>query len=343
MIVNHKDGIRRVSFRRSSCLILVMSALALICSAAAQESQHVIVVVGASGTQEYGTQFEQWADRWEAAARQGEATFELFAGNGESSDREALKERLATTSIVKTSEPLWLVLIGHGTFDGRTARFNLQGPDITAAELKESLQDSARPLAIINCASCSSPFVNALGGPDRTVVSSTKDGGEIQFARFGDFLSQAVSNLEADIDRDGQTSLLEAWLFASRKTAEFYESEGRLATEHALLDDSGDGKGTRSEVFEGTRIKDSVSNRDELDGRLAARWHLVRSDGEKRLTPSQRQKRDALEDQLEILRTKKKDLAESEYLRQLETILLPLAQIYESADTNGANPPRKVN
>ena len=32
------------------------------------------------------------------------------------------------------SEALWLVLIGHGTFDGKTARFGLRGPDVTPAE-----------------------------------------------------------------------------------------------------------------------------------------------------------------------------------------------------------------
>ena len=330
-MIRMQKGTAVISLRLAG-LLAIFCAACRWSAAVAEDTQHVIVVLGAPGTPEYGAQFRQWAKRWIDAAKQGDATSDLVAGNGASSDRQLLTATLAEKATVRTSEPLWLVLIGHGTFDGRTARFNLEGPDITADELKESLKGSVRPIAIINCASCSSPFINALGGPDRTVISSTKDGGEIQFARFGDYISQAVSALEADIDRDGQTSLLEAWLYAARKTAEFYESEGRLATEHALLDDTGDGKGTRSEVFDGTRIRDSVENRAELDGRLAARWHLVRSDDEKRLTPEQRRTRDELEDQLEQLRSKKDELAESEYLLRLEKILLPLARIYESAD-----------
>ena len=79
-----------------------------------------------------------------------------------------------------------------------------------------------------------------ISGPGRCVVTATKDGNQLQYSRFGDFMSTAIAGLEADIDRDGQTSLLEAWLYAARRTAQFYTTEGRLATEHSLLDDNGE-------------------------------------------------------------------------------------------------------
>lgn len=304
------------------------------------DTQHVIVVVGAAGTEEFGQQFAAWAARWEQAAVRGDASCTMIGNVREPAGRDAarLLSAVREHAAISTQEPLWLVLIGHGTFDSRAARFNLQGPDISATELSEALENAARPLAVINCSSSSSPFVNALSGPGRSIVTATKDGSEHQFARFGEAMSLAVLGLEADLDRDGQTSLLEAWLFAARRTAEYYESEGRLATEHSLLDDSGDGKGTRSEVFDGVRVSDSVTNRELLDGRLARRWHLVRSEEEKRLSPEQRRQRDELEQQLEGLRTRRAEFSESDYLAELEKLMVPLAKIYREVWSSEEDP-----
>ncbi|MEQ9410219.1 MAG: hypothetical protein RIK87_20960 [Fuerstiella sp.] len=333
----------------------------------AAENQRVIVVVGAGGMAEYETLFATWAGQWQAAARQGDADVVTIGPIGANpdpestdpnntapigtdpenpapddsdvnrvGDRQRLQHEISEAISVNTAEPLWLVMIGHGTFDGRTARFNLRGPDVSAAEMAEMLAGSQRPVVVINSASCSAPFINALSGPNRTIITATKDGSEIQFARFGGYLAAGISQLNADLDRDGQTSLLEAWLFACQQTEQYYRSDGRLATEHALLDDNGDGKGTRSEVFEGIRIREDVKNRDELDGRLAHRWHLIRSEAERRLTAEQRQRRDQLEEKLEILRQRRTEFAEPEYLEKLEKILLPLAGLYaeeEEADS----------
>lgn len=184
----------------------------------ADDGQHVIVVTGAAGTPEYGQMFAEWSDRWEAAAAAGSAKFTRIGHGAETDDLQQLQRAVSEAISVSTTEPLWLVLIGHGTFDGRIARFNLRGPDLSAEHAAEMLQTSQRPLAIINCSSSSAPFINQLSGPDRTVITATKEGGEIQFARFGGFLADAIGGLEADVDRDGQTSLLEAWLFSARQT-----------------------------------------------------------------------------------------------------------------------------
>ena len=224
------------------------------------------------------------------------------------------------------------MFIGHGTFDGRTASLNLNGPDVSAEKLAELLQPAKRPIAFIACASCSSPFINVLSAPNRIVISATKDGNQIQYSRFGDAMSQAIGGLDADINRDGQTSLLEAWLFASRRTAEFYTTEGRLATEHALIDDTGDAKGTRAEVYDGDRLKLGIENADQLDGALAARWNFIRSEEERRFSPEQRKTRDDLERRLNDLRLRKASITETEYLTELESILVPVAELYESLD-----------
>lgn len=319
-----------------------------------ESSQQLILVIGAPGTDEYATNFKTWAERWEAAAQRAGITCTVIgkthsepsasatpaetpepaaapASTPEQTDAAKLFQAIETLSSSKSSEPLWLVYLGHGTFDGRTASWNLQGPDITAEQLATTCQKLQRPLATVVCSSCSAPFINVLSGPDRIIVTATKDGNQIQYSRFGDAMSTAISTLEADINRDGQTSLLEAWLFASRRTAEFYKTEGRLATEHSLIDDNGDGKGVRSELYVGDRIADNTENLELIDGGNAARWHFVRSDEERRLSAEQRENRDALEAQLEKLREQKNSLPEDEYLKQLEVIAVQLAEIYEVA------------
>jgi len=112
---------------------------------------------------------------------------------------------------------LWITVIGHGTYDGRTARFNLRSPDVTAGKTADLLAVAQRPVIVINCASSSAPFVNAISGPNRTVVTATKDGGQVRFSRFSDALSAAISGTEADLDQDGQVSLLEACALANRR------------------------------------------------------------------------------------------------------------------------------
>lgn len=336
------------------------------------DRQQLILILGAPGTDEYKAMFAAWAARWEEAAMKGGSEYTVIgrlkietepevvstvqeAESAEASPQDPtsasgetrsarmvprydgrslqqLEAAIGAAASMASTEPLWIVFIGHGTFDGRTASLNLQGPDVSAEQLAELLKSANRPVAFIGCASCTTPFVNALSAPGRVVVSATKDGNQIQFCRFGDAMSQAISGLDADINRDGQTSLLEAWLFASRRTADFYKTEGRLATEHALLDDNGDAKGTRAEVFEGDRPKPNTENADKLDGKSAARWHFVRSDEERRLSTEQRQIRDALEAQVEQLRRRRDTLEESDYLQQLEELMLPLARLYKSAE-----------
>ena len=123
----------------------------------------VLLVVGAAGEPEFGRNFSEWADLWETAARQGGAkriTLGLKT-NEPANDHDQLQQALAGETKEGLNE-LWLVLLGHGTFDGKEARFNLRGPDVTATELAEWLKPFRRPLAVINTASSSGPFLNKL-------------------------------------------------------------------------------------------------------------------------------------------------------------------------------------
>jgi hypothetical protein len=245
----------------------------------------------------------------------------------ESTDRARFQKAIADRA-GPSREPLWLVLIGHGTFDGRQAKFNLRGPDVTADELAEWLKPLDRPLAVVNCASASAPFINRLSAPDRVVVTATKSGYEQNYARFGEHLSTAIADSAADLDKDEQTSLLEAYLAASKRTAEFYADEGRLATEHALLDDNGDARGTPATWFRGVRAKQKASDGATVDGLLAARFVLMRSPREVAIPSELRERRDKLELQIADLRERKQQMDEAAYYSEVEALLIQIAEIY---------------
>ena len=85
--------------------------------------------------------------------------------------------------------------------------------------------------------------------------TTTRSGGEQNFARFEVSISCYLSNADTDLDKDGQTSVLEAFLVASRQLSDFYDAEGRLATEHPLIDDNGDQLGTPLNGFGGSTSK----------------------------------------------------------------------------------------
>jgi hypothetical protein len=300
-------------------------------SALADDRQAVLVVVGAPGADEYAAPFAAWAERWKQAAEQSGADFHaigLAEAAEKESDRELLRQQLAA---FERSPPqaLWLVLIGHGTFDGKLAKFNLRGPDVSATELADWLKPLDKtPLAVINCTSASGPFINALSAPQRVVIAATKSGYEHNYARFGDHLSQAIADQAADLDKDGQTSLLEAYLAASARTQEFYQQESRLATEHALLDDNGDALGTPADWFRGWRAVRAAKDGASPDGSRANQFVLVRRGQEAALPAEVRQRRDELELAIDALRQQKAALSEDAYYAALEPLLVEMARLY---------------
>jgi hypothetical protein len=288
----------------------------------------VIVAAGAPGEEGFGKVFVDAAEAWRSAAEKAGVN---FVGIGitnaaATNDLELFKAALANQTNTTNAE-LWIVLLGHGTFDGKEARFNMHGPDLSASMLSNALAGFQRPIAIINAASASSPFMKALSGKDRVVLTATRAGAEENYTRFNKFISQSIADPEADLDKDGQTSLLEAFLMASRRVVEFYKSEGRLATEHALLDDNGDGLGTPADWFRGIHAVKKAANNAPLDGMRAHQWHLVRSKEDQKLSAEQRKRRDELELEIAKLREQKSTLKEDEYYNRLEKLLTELGQI----------------
>lgn len=291
----------------------------------------VIVVVGAGGESEFGTNFTNQAKLWEKTCQLAGAK-RVTIGIGEEaatgpSDLERVKQALETEAKDGASE-LWVVLIGHGTFDGRDAKFNLRGPDLTAVDLALWLKPFNRPMAIVDTSSGSAPFIAKLTGKNRVIVSATRSGYEQNYARFGQYFAAAMLDPKSDLDQDGQTSLLEAFLSASTRVLEFYKTEGRLSTEHALIDDNSDGLGTPSDWFRGTRATKKAKDGGALDGLRAKQFHLIRSPAEQKLSVEQRARRDELELSIEALREKKAKLSEPAYYAELEKLMLELAKVY---------------
>ncbi len=309
---------------------VVFALLLAVVRLGAEERATVIVVAGAPGEEDYEKVFAQQLETWGKVTTQAGVKAVMIGGEaaGATSDRERLKQALAAETPAGPGE-LWLVLIGHGTFDGKEAKFNLRGQDLTAGELADWLKPFRRPLAIIDTASASAPFLIKLAGAGRVVISSTRSGNEQNYARFGKFFAEAMADPRSDLDKDGQVSLLEAFLSGSQRTTEFYKTEGRLATEHALIDDNGDGLGTPAEWFRGVRATKQAKDGATLDGARAHQFHLVRSAAEQQLSPEGRARRDALELKIARLRETKAKLTEVKYYEELERLMLELAAVYE--------------
>ncbi|MEO6002351.1 MAG: hypothetical protein ABIZ04_06340 [Opitutus sp.] len=299
------------------------------CVFAAEPTAEVCVIVGAPGEADYAAGFGRAALAWEQAAKRGGAAYTVIglAEDNKSPDREQLETWLNERNAVGPTTA-WIVFLGHGTFDGREARLNLRGADVTAQELSGWLGKLKRPIVFVHGGSAAAPFIPALSGPGRIIISATRTGNEINYARFGERFATAIGDPAADVDHDGQTSVLEAFVTAAQQVQSFYAESGRLATEHALIDDNGDKQGTPAEWFRGTRLQKRAKDKAEPDGATAKLVALITTDAERAMTPPQRAERDRLEQELEALRARKGEIAEDEYYRRLEAIARQIGAIY---------------
>lgn len=316
--------------KRFWALILITVALGFTHGVAQSPNDRLmlIVVTGIAGAPEYDEVFSEWSRRWlDAGERAGARVHSIGLEESESSDRDRFKALIEEAKSTEDGE-LWIALNGHGTFDGNVAKFNLRGPDVAAKDLAEWLDEVSLPIALISSFSGSAPFINQLSAPNRIILSATKSGYELNYSRFGGFVAEAIGGLTADLDKDGQVSLLEAFLKGARDAEEFYALEGRLASEHALIDDTGDKRGTGSDWYRGVRVI-KKTEKGEPDGRRAHQFHLILSEFEQQMPAELRERRDELELRVLALRDRKDSFAtEATYYAELEALFLELADVY---------------
>lgn len=315
--------------------LLTVNAISLAVPALTEEltqinyEAEIIAVVGAPGEEKFIQPFSDALNQLEIAAKNSPAIFHEI-GNKKGNAPPPKKELLQKLSKLNVSSeiPVWLIFIGHGTFDGIDAKFNLHGPDLESKELVSALEGFKRDLIIVLGFSSSAPFLPALSGPGRTIVTSTRSGYESNYSRFVSYFCRALNDTKADFDKDNQVSLLESFLYASKSTSNFYDENNRLVSEHALIDDTGDKKGTPADWFTGLLPQKSPKNAIDIDGFKAHQIILVPDEFERSLPFTIRKKRNQLESDLKDLRNKKSSLSKKEYQSQLEVILTGLASLY---------------
>jgi hypothetical protein len=329
---------------------MIRIAIVLVCmfqiGSTVAVADDVIVVVGAAGEASYGQDFQQWAQRWTAVQDQSHVDIvrigfsipddeaQVVEAEGEAEEETDREQLLSAIKGLESSSetPLWIVLIGHGTFQRGVAKFNLQGPDISVTELQQGLANVRRPVVLVNCASASGPFLtigtaatSTQPSFPRTVITATRSGDEQNFARFGQYLSLAIDDLAADLDHDGQVSILEAFLKATDQTRQFYEADGRLITENALIEDNGDGVGTPASFFRGVRVIASSADDAKPDGNTARRMVLRLSTETLDISDKNRKRIAELEVEIEALRGRKTELDIEKYYQDLEVLMRELA------------------
>jgi hypothetical protein len=301
--------------------------LAWLCFVAleARARTYYVIVAGLGGEPDY----EQ---RFTAAATDLDR---VFKSAGPAVDVDTLKGARATAvefretmnRVAREAGPddeFALILIGHGSFDGAEYKFNLRGPDLTAAEIAQMCDRirAGRQL-IVDTTSASGGALQALERPGRAVITATKSGTEKNATVFARYWVEALQDPSADTDKSDSVSAMEAFRYATEKTAAFYEAEKRLATEHAVFNDLGHGEPVR-EAGNG-------------QGMMLSSFMLLRL-GTTQLAannPAKRallDKKEALEQKIDILKYQKAAMDPADYKKQLMDALVELAKVQDELD-----------
>ncbi len=269
-----------------------------------------LVVTGLGGNEEYAEQFSEYGNTVVEALRTISSepeNFELLEGDAVS--RQSIMAAIERKG-AKASDTFFLFLIGHGTVDSQSWRFNIPGRDITTGDIIEALNSvSASSQMVMLGTSASGAALDILSQPGRLVVTATKSGGELNVVRFPQFFAEAMASVAADTDRNEMLTLAEAWKYANDKTQAYYTDLKLLASEHARI--AGD-------------------NPQQLS---LARLGALRLAGDDPIVAKLLEKRLLLENEFGSLRNKKASMDTLEYYEQLEPLLVKIALLQQEIDT----------
>jgi hypothetical protein len=313
-----------VKMRAAICLYFAALFLAAI---PARAGIYYVTVSGLGGEPDYEQRFTAMANDLDKLLKASGSEAHVFTLSGAQASRSQMTETLGQVATqAKPEDDFVLILIGHGSFDGVEYKFNLVGPDISGAELA-SLCDHipSRRQLIVNTTSASGGSIGALEKPGRAVIAATKTGTEKNATVFARYWVEALHDPTADLDKNDSISALEAFEYANRKTAAFYDSQKRLATEHAVFEDTGKGQPVRAAAT------------DSGEGHLLATFTVLRI-GAAQLAANDPAKRDLLakkeelEQKIDTLKYQKAAMEQEDYKKQLTEALLELARVQGELD-----------
>jgi hypothetical protein len=286
-----------------------------------------VTIAGLGGESGYQTRFDGAASDLDKIFKASGPGVHVYTLSGADATRAKLLSTLQqVAAAAKAQDDFVVALIGHGAYDGVEYKFDLPGPDISGEQLAEACNRIAsKRQLIVNTTSASGGSVAALQRPGRAVIAATKTGTEKNATVFARYFVEALQDPAADIDKNEAISAIEAFQYADRKTAEFYSSQKRLATEHAVFDDLGKGDPVRT------------ASDENGEGRLLRSFTLIRLGSNKTvaLDPAKRDllaKKEDLERQIDILEYQKAAMAPPEYKKQLTDLLLSLARVQAQLD-----------
>lgn len=323
MISNRRSATTAGRRRRAAMrTALVALALWLSPTVAAAQKTHVLVVAGLSGDASFRKAFDGAVDAVRGAAKSrwgvadsslivlGEDSVVSARYNGRSTKENVGGALLRLSKIVKPGDVLLVLLLGHGSGDGPQSKVNLPGPDATAAEYAAWLAPfGAQQVVFVNTATGSGDFVAALAAPGRVVITATRTAVEKNQSEFFQYFSKALSSDDADADKDGRLSVMEAFRYARTEVVKSYERTNRMLTEHAVVSDS----------MSAARVTfGQLANTD--NPKVAA---LIAE-------------RQALESQVAALRARKASMELAAYESELERLLLAIAEKSAAIKAAGA-------
>ena len=307
-------------------LVVVLSAIATPGLAAAEE-RYALIVSGVSGTEKFAESQKTWVSSLQTTLQQRlgfsadrvSVLSESGTGTSIANRENVLRTLAALKGRVTTDDTLFIVLIGHGTFDGTAAKFNLVGPDMDSREWKAALDGNPARLVFVNTTSSSFQFVPALSGKNRIVIAATDSAAQKYATVFPQFFIEALDQgAKADNDKNGRLSVWEAFTYASQAVKQAFEKQGTLVTERSLIDDNGDGVGKEASATTGT---DGVLSKTTFLDPLPA------STSSNPALAALEKRRVTIEADIEQLKAKKGDMPAGQYEEEFERLAIELAKI----------------
>ncbi|MDQ2640412.1 MAG: hypothetical protein M3Y79_07520 [Pseudomonadota bacterium] len=297
---------------RRAATLAALTALALCGTASA--ATHVLVLSGKGGEAEYEERFQKWS----AAVEKASAT-----ATGDAQRVQRLSGKAATRTQIRAAlqraaqqlgagDQFVLVMLGHGSYDGREYRYMIEGDDVTGTELRQLLDGIPAQQLIVNATSTSGALAEGWSGPRRVVITATRSGGERNATRFGGFWAEALVSEAADLDKDGNVTAQEAYDYAVRKVADSFKSDTAILTERARI------AGNEPSRFVVARLGSAA---------------LFASD--EQLT-ALRAEQDRVGEQLAALKARKAEMAEDDYYTRIEPVLVEMARVGARIDARFA-------